>query len=513
MKNFLLLIFTLVASANAFLQDYPNKNGVVMLNRARHKEILDRFDYTLVEFSSKTCRACNIMFDVLAELNKIFHEQLDFALPVSKFNCQDDPIYCQNIEDIKGYPSLRLYMNDRKVFSSYTGKVKLHRIASWINDRVFNSYIEITKPRHHEQIREYVDNDGVLIFVYFGNPNTTSWNIVKNFAFTQTHAAFYWTNNIRELEKFPHMEITDLADAYEKGLFFVMKPHDEPIIMQKHKITMDNLEDFYTQNKEPMMHKFDLKYVKKISKRDTPTLILISSNWDEQTLEEYMHVAHQYKGKEEVHFTHIDLSAKNNNFKTLEVVEKILGVHVSDMPTLRVVQPDKKLITWNQKAFEGRILNRTTIKAFVRSQIRDKIKPHSKSQKLTPGTEKTADTLNIVVRDNFKELVTNYPQDVVLFAMGEEAYCGECREIEKMITGIEKEYLEQGKKQKFYKLDVHRNDLEDWMFTMTPEIVYFRRDSDVSTDLASMDSDFTITRIKDFQDMNYNDKLDNKTDL
>ena len=59
-------------------------------------------------------------------------------------------------------------MKDKKVYSEYRGKIETYPIARWINDRVFNSLIQITKKRHHEQMKEYLEHDNVLIFVYFG---------------------------------------------------------------------------------------------------------------------------------------------------------------------------------------------------------------------------------------------------------------------------------------------------------------------------------------------------------
>ena len=148
------------------------------------------------------------------------------------------------------------------------------------------------------------------------------------------------------------------------------------------KLSFDNLEDFYTENKEATMHKFDLNFLKKINKIDRPILILICKNTDEEVLEEYLHLAHSYQGQEEVYFTHFDLTAKNNHFKAREIIEKSLGIDVHDMPTLRAIKPDKRLSNFNQTILSAKKINKVTIKAFIRGLIRDAIPNYKKSEKI-----------------------------------------------------------------------------------------------------------------------------------
>lgn len=329
----------------------------------------------------KTCKLCDTLAPILIHLNNAFHDQLEYPLPIGRFQCDHNPNYCQEKENVKGYPTLRLYQKNRKIFSDYKGKLNVKSIARWVNDRAFNSWLELKPEKHFPQIKVYLKQDDVLVFIYFGKSETDNWHKMRSFAFNHSHSAFYYTSDVKVLDQYG-VNIQNLAQAYQDGLIFVLKPHDEGLAIFDKKLSFDNLEDFYTENKEATMHKFDLNFLKKINKIDRPILILICKNTDEEVLEEYLHLAHSYQGQEEVYFTHFDLTAKNNHFKAREIIEKSLGIDVHDMPTLRAIKPDKRLSNFNQTILSAKKINKVTIKAFIRGLIRDAIPNYKKSEKI-----------------------------------------------------------------------------------------------------------------------------------
>lgn len=502
----------LFQNTKCFLEEYKHKKGVIALNKILINDIVKRFDHTLVEFAMKNCKQCDDLLPMLEQLNRAFHQQLDNPLPVTRFQCDHNPHYCQNVEDVKSYPTLRLYQNNKKVYSQYNGKLNINSIAGWINDRVFNSFIEVKPEKHFKQINEYVNRDGVLVFIYFGKTETDNWNIMKQFAFGHAHSAFYYTGNVEVLEKY-EVSVGNLANAYKNGFFFVLKPHDEKLAIFNKKYTFDNLEDFYTENKEAMMHKFDLNFLKKLHTIDRPIQILLCKNTDEELLEEYLHVAHSYQGQEEVYFTHFDLTAKNNHFTTREIIEKSLGVDKHDMPTLRAIKPDRKLTNYNQTMLQSKVINKVTIKAYIRGLIRNQITPHKKSEKIHQQSKEYLENhQESVVRENFKELVSDSTQDIALLTTADHTYCHECADVEESLVKVRNE-LGNNSSIKFYKYNIYKNELEDWMFNRAPEIVYFNKDVSFADNLASLDKGFTYENVKSFVDFNMQDKQSNKGDL
>lgn len=201
------------------------------------KDLTDKFDYSLVEFARSTCKACGVLNPILQRLNQAFHKHLEFPIPVGRVTCDNQLFFCSNIHEITDYPTLRLYTNHKSHFTQYKGPIDLVKISSWVNDRVFNSFIRIHKPKHLENIKTALEHN-LLVFIYFGHEGTENWKTFKNFAFTHTHSKFYWTDDLKTLEKW-NVPMTDLENANKNGLVFVLKPHDEALELFDGQVSFD----------------------------------------------------------------------------------------------------------------------------------------------------------------------------------------------------------------------------------------------------------------------------------
>lgn len=297
----------------------------------------------------------------------------------------------------------------------------------------------------------------------------------------------------------------------------MLKPHDDPLEVFNRQISFDNLEDFYTENREPALWGWNMDFMKRFKIRgDRPIVVLVSRNTDEEILEEYLTLTHSYLGKEEVYFSHIDLTASNLHMKARQIIETKLGVHWTDMPTLRAISPDKHLINWNQMKYQETAFKFNSMKRFIRNLIKGDLKEHKRSQALPEPTkakpqpvpsahqeksgegeasapEEPAKTENppiqVVVRENFEAEVTQSKTNVVVFLSGERPWCDNCPEIESVLEVVQKDLREQGKTDvRFVKYDVYRNELENWMFVESPELVFFHKDGGNDLNLSSLEN-------------------------
>jgi len=221
---------------------------------------------------------------------------------------------------------------------------------------------------------------------------------------------------------------------------------------------------------------------------DRPIIILLSRNTDEEVLEEYLSLTHSYKGKEEAYFSHVDLDAENLPAKAREIIETVLGVHSTDMPTIRAISPDKHLINWNQVKYPERTFKFNQMKRFIRNLIKGSLPAHKKSQELPEATSDSTE-IQVVVRDNFEAEVTESNSHVVVFLSAEEQWCKSCMGIEELLVAEQQEMSERGDASiKFVKYDVNRNELDDWMFVLSGELLWFHKDGGNDRNLGSMES-------------------------
>jgi thiol-disulfide isomerase/thioredoxin len=136
------------------LDEYKHDRGVIRVTSANAKEIINKFDYTLIEFAKKTCKSCLALSPILERLNQAFHKHLEFPIPVGRVQCDEQTFFCTRIHEVTHYPTLRLYTNHKEHFAQYKGPIDFPRIARWVNDRVFNSLIRITTEKHIQNIKK-----------------------------------------------------------------------------------------------------------------------------------------------------------------------------------------------------------------------------------------------------------------------------------------------------------------------------------------------------------------------
>lgn len=221
---------------------------------------------------------------------------------------------------------------------------------------------------------------------------------------------------------------------------------------------------------------------------DRPIVVLLSRNTDEEILDEYLSLTHSYLGKEEAYFSHVDLTSTNLPLKAREIIETVLGVHWTDMPTLRAISPDKRLINWNQVKYPEKTFKFNQLKRFIRNLIKGNLPACTKSQPL-PEISDDGKKIQVVVRDNFDAEVTKSEQHVVVFLSAEEQWCKSCAGIEELLEAEQRERSELGEggsKIKFVKYDVNRNELDEWMFVLSGELLWFDKDGGNEKNLTSM---------------------------
>lgn len=161
------------------------------------------------------------------------------------------------------------------------------------------------------------------------------------------YSAFYWTDNENTFAKYYQ------GESLENNTLIVLKPYDSKYTLFSKQFNYQNLEEFYIDNRDANVHLWNTHFMRTVSVKTKPIVVLACKNSDSKLLSEYNITAKSPKQKNHVYFTHIDLTGKEAHPKARQIMNEFFNIQEKDMPTLRYINPGATMTDFNQEIFKG----------------------------------------------------------------------------------------------------------------------------------------------------------------
>merc|ERR1712170_140821 len=216
---------------------------VLELNDENFDQTLKDTEYVFVDFYADWCGPCKGMAPAYKELSELV-EKLDNRIKVVKINA-DKNHNTKNKQEIKYYPTLRLYNNKNDKYVAYAGPRTAQAMLNFIKKLTFFPSNSVDQNQLNELENTIKNEDAHVLYYYKNNDN----NVANKFGFDKNNALVV-------LRKF------------DGGNVFLQ--NDE-------NMSVEEMREFLNLNREPIVEKIDTAGVHYFNKR-LPGVILVSDH-------------------------------------------------------------------------------------------------------------------------------------------------------------------------------------------------------------------------------------------
>jgi len=405
------LILAFLLFVAAVLADVTN------LDHKTWADVVDKKDFTLVEFYAPWCGHCKSLAPEYKKLAESFVGNDNVA--IADFDCTgegNDVI--QNKYGIQGFPTIKLFKKGEE-FLSYEGERKFEAIKAWLNKKTGPSVATLKNKDELDALIKKSDEEKTNLLVGFFEKEDS-----------ESRKAFNAAADSKGFDDFAFAEIIALDDAAE-STYGADATKDDVVLFRhfddKRLSSSDfaNLQEWAIGEGYPLVEEIAKAY-KRLSAGKAPVGVLfIDPKGDnEVTLKEINEVATKFKGK--IAFAHADGVQYAQYAKNL-------GVNTDSLPELVVTDLQNRK-NFPYKSTDNKLENEG-ISKWIQGILDGSVQPFLKSQ---PVPSKNDEPVKVVVGKNFDEIVMDDSKDVLLEFYAE--WCGHCKkfapEYEKLATKV-----------------------------------------------------------------------------
>jgi protein disulfide-isomerase A1 len=405
MNKYLCLALLLVA---VMADDYTIEEGVYVLGDSNFDKALSEFDFALVEFYAPWCGHCKRLAPEYAAAA----QQLASSHPNIKLVKIDTTVEKElgSRFEIKGFPTLKFFIKGNSHPIDFEGGRTPPEIVNWLLKRTGPVSIEVSSV---SEVEKHV-GDSELVGVFFGSSSSSAYDNFKVVAASHDDIIFLNTDSdeIRQ-----HYNV-------ERDNFILFKKFDEGKNTFTGPWSVDNIKDFVSKHKFPLVALFDQKTAQRIFGEGHNALFVLTSDNDagKKAEEAFKAAAEQLNGK-------ISLSIARLHDQMGQRLAEYIGVTEAQTPTLRIVLPSQSM---HKFSFEGEVTTEAIL-SFFDDWSNNRLKPFFKSD---PIPETNDEPVKILVGKSFPDLVINSDDDVLVEFYA--PWCGHCKQLAPIYDSLAK---------------------------------------------------------------------------
>ena len=443
MKITIIFLFCLISLYNA---QFPEDNGVIVLDENNYSSALSSFQYTFIEFyyPGPTNQRINDQYSEAAK-------QLSGVYPGFRF-CKLDAKSNRGYVATYGiteFPSFKLFIKSKATPIDYTGKKTTADFVDYIKTTVegFTRKIDTLD----EAIK--LINENKYVGLYIGSFSSEAYEVFLGIVSAATGVVFLRSDS------------EELKNEFSPGNdgFIFSRDFNEESNMYIGTFTLYALSEFINVYMYPPVMPFKKETITRIfdGKKDGIFLIKSAGHTGGEIDKAFETVADKYRNK-------IAFSSTVYDDPFGQRLTNYFSLTAEDVPLVQILQSSNK----NKKYRLDREINVKTLEMFLLNFFADNLHPFLKSEEI-PKNEYDGD-VRIVVGKNSKDLVYDNTKHVIL-----EFYsptCDRCKRLAPIYSELATSYKNDDDFV-FAKIDGSLNDVDFIEVEAFPAVYLFPKNN------------------------------------
>ncbi|KAL9098832.1 MAG: hypothetical protein Q9163_005575 [Psora crenata] len=351
-------------------------------------------DLVLAEFFAPWCGHCKALAPEYEEAATILKEK---DIPLVKVDCTEEVDLCKDY-GVDGYPTVKVFRGPDNV-AAYQGARKAPAIISYMTKQALPA-VSILTP---ESIEEFKTQDKVVVVAYFDAEDKTSNTTFSEIAESMRDDYLFGATHDAKLAK---------AEGVKQPGIILYKSFDEGKSTFDGKFDKEDIKKFTKEAATPLVGEVGPETYASYMAAELPLAYIFAETEEERTelTETLKPLAQKFKGV--VNFATIDAKAFGAHSENLNLKN-------GKWPAFAIQETVK-----NQKYpfDQEKKLTEKDVGKFVQDFVDGKIEPSVKSE---PIPEKQEGPVQVVVAKNYKEVVLENENDVLLEYYA--PWCGHCK--------------------------------------------------------------------------------------
>jgi protein disulfide-isomerase A1 len=440
----------LVVSALAFIfavfadnSEVILNNGVYSLDRNTYSDFLDKNEFVMVKFYAPWCGHCKNLAPIYEKVALKFTQnnpQVKFA----KFDATaEDASKLLSPLDIKGYPTLYWFKSKKPIL--YDGGRSEDEISNWVTKKSGPSVSPIST---YADLKDKLAAHKVVVLGTFdkieGNSN---FEVFSDLAYHINGVEFYYSTS---------HEIFKEVGSNKVVMF---RQFDEPKLVFEDEFNYNNLENFITSNKNPLVIELGPethKFIFGDPKKKVVLLFSLLSGLDKNIVGCYKDAAKKYKEK-------AVLALVDSNIENNANIISFFGLKKDD-EAVAILDIEKDLRKYRLKGD----MTCPAIEGFLQNYFEDKLTPFYMSEEV-PADWNEKDVYTLVGK-NFKEVVSN--SNKAVFVKFYAPWCGHCKALAPTWEKLGASYKNNANVV-IAKIDATKNEVEGITIEGFPQLKLF----------------------------------------
>ncbi|KAL6714721.1 protein disulfide-isomerase precursor [Lecanora helva] len=422
MRNFRSVALGLVgAAAVAAASDVHD------LKKDTFTDFIKEHDLVLAEFFAPWCGHCKALAPEYEEAATTLKEK---DIPLVKVDCTEEVDLCKDY-GVEGYPTVKVFRGPDNV-SPYSGARKAPAIISYMTKQALPAVSFLTS----ESLEEFKTADKVVAVAFFDADDKTSNTTFTEVADSLRDEYLFGATNDAKLAK---------AEGVKAPAIVLYKSFDEGKATFNEKFDKEAVSKFIKTSAIPLVGEVGPETYAGYMAAGIPLAYIFAETPEERAelAETLKPLAQKHKGK--ISFATIDA-------KSFGAHAGNLNLEVDKWPAFAIQETVK-----NQKFpfDQNKKLTHDDVGAFVQDFVDGKVEPSIKSE---PIPEKQEGPVQVVVAHNYKDVVINNENDVLLEFYA--PWCGHCKALAPKYEELAAMYPATSKVT-VAKVDATANDVPD----------------------------------------------------
>lgn len=420
------------------------ESGVWVLSSSNIDQAFSIQSNILIEFYAPGCGHCE---KLAPEYTKAAQKLLNLNPPIhiGKVNGLENESLLSKYK-IKGFPTLLYFIDGEAI--NYTGDRTEDSIFSFV---YYKSRPKVTVISLEDELDHFLTHYKTNA-VLFSPKDSKEFKVFETVSKDFDNVGFIWTES---------KKIAEIFECKQPELILLKNLRNERARFEE-EFNKTSLTEFIKKNKAPIVMDFDMETISLIFKDNKAAILLLSDSYEKFKVDfETLSMMH----KRSLLFVQADLNTAAEGR-----LASFLTLSSNDQPTAIIIDPLNNLAKYK---IRGQ-LSYSALNNFINDWIDGKADKFLKSQPV-PEHIFDKDNIRVLVGHNFKEVVFDEKFDVVVQFYSE--YCTGCSEFNQYFVELANGKLSKRKGLVFAKVNMDKNDLDDFVVDGMPSMIAFTKDN------------------------------------
>lgn len=471
-----------------YFLEYKPKQNIIYANATVLKDLKAKFEYVVVLFSSPSCGQCPHLLIEYRKLARDMYRQ-QILIPFVFFECDPFDSYCHAKERVVKYPSLRIY--HKNAFTQFKGSKNTSDYTNWIYDRMVGSFHKLAKPDN--TVQDLI-KEGEVVILFFGNESYPLFSEFKLLTIMYEFGHFFIAKE-NEVKEKALSNCKAKVDEKVTSVIAVINPDNKACYFYNESFNYKKIMNFILDHDKIPVAPFDHNAIFLQERYRIPIIVFFSDyGEDHPFFKDYIKIAQKYKRKMSFTFVDRNMIADDLHKSNMDM----LGIDRALFPCIRIFlkKPNGDHLKWK---YSGP-LNGKSVESFVKKVLHNKLKPYKKSETLNELAKiNERSRIEKISRLNFSKKIEEESAPVILVIEGSEETCASCADLEEKMLQVKEKILERTGEfpYKMFRLNIQLNEIDNWIFDTTPEIILIKQNKDIRHFNEEFDENKIIAFIED----------------